>query len=117
MHAHGRRRKFARRFRDFQANLGLEPLAMLIHQGDQRDRRSTNLRRERGEIVQRLLRQRIENGILPKASMRRASSGVSWAKSILLLGRGIEKYHRDFSVKSGYAVVLLSGETSSVNVL
>ena len=44
----------------------LEPLAVGVHQADQRDRRAADLRGERGEVVERLLGLGVENLVAPQ---------------------------------------------------
>ena len=66
---------------------GLEPLPVVVHERDQRDRRLADVGGERRQVVERLLRRRVEHAILPKygqpclfvrgrgAIMRRAAPG------------------------------------------
>ena len=60
----GAKGNVARGLLDGHSDLGFEPLAGLVHQRDQRDRRLADLRREQGEIVIGILRGSIEHRVL-----------------------------------------------------
>ncbi|MDZ7825779.1 MAG: hypothetical protein U5R48_07075 [Gammaproteobacteria bacterium] len=49
-----------------EAEVRLDPLSVLVDQTDQAGRRLADVRRERGQLVENLLRRRIENCVLPQ---------------------------------------------------
>ena len=53
---------------DFQTHLGLEPLAVVVDQADRGDRRVADLRGELRDVVVGLLRQRVEDVVLPQGA-------------------------------------------------
>jgi hypothetical protein len=59
-------RHITRRFADRPADLRLEPLAMLIDERDERDRSLADVRGKYRQVVQRLLRERVEHVVLPE---------------------------------------------------
>ena len=48
---------------DVQADPGLEPLPVLVHQAHQRHRGCAHLRRQRGQVVEGLLRRRVQHAV------------------------------------------------------
>ncbi len=71
----GAERKVARRLLHAgQAEVGLEPLALVVNQADQRDRRAGDLRGQAGEAVEQRLRRRVQHG--QRAQARQALNFV-----------------------------------------
>ena len=58
--------ELTRRFADAPADLRFEPLPMVIDERDERDGGCADLCRERRQIVQRLIRGRVEQAVLPQ---------------------------------------------------
>ena len=53
-------------FAEAEADLGLEPLAVFVHQGDQRDGRAADKGREFGGLVKNRFGQRVQHVVLPE---------------------------------------------------
>ena len=67
-------RHAARRLGNRHPKTRLEPLPILVHERDERNRRAANLRREQDDVVEGLLRLRVED---PVAAQRRQTSGLA----------------------------------------
>ena len=72
----GAKRHVSRGLLLIQAQLGLEPLPGLVHQGDHRDGHITEIGRERGDIVISLFRRGIQDVVFPQG--RQALGFVVW---------------------------------------
>ena len=65
----------ARRFAGRQPGLRFEPLPFLVHQRNQRNGRLADVGRERGQIVERLLRQCVQQLVAPERFQARGFVG------------------------------------------
>src|SRR5438477_3110686 len=64
LEGYGAEGELPRRFRYRQADFGLEPLAVFVHQRDEGDRRLADVGGEKGEVVEGLFRFGVEDGVL-----------------------------------------------------